>query len=149
MTRLSRLLSLPPAERWLVIEAAICLVLAKTLLRILPFRKIASILGDTKASGETGTAKHQEIAASISHAMAQAQRGLPWQSTCLTQALAGRLMLGRRTIPCTVHIGVGKSDPANQFMAHAWLRVEDVVVTGAFQADRYTPIATFAHRVQG
>ena len=149
MTRFLRWLCLPAAERRRVTEAVASLILAAILLRILPFRRVASILGDTTTGSESAMLGHRETAAAVARAVARAHRGLPWQSTCLVQALAGRLMLGRRAVPCTVHFGVEKSDTPHGFAAHAWLCAADIMVTGEAPSPRYTPIAAFAHRIQG
>jgi hypothetical protein len=60
------------------------------------------------------------------------------------QAIAAKLMLKRRGIPSTLHLGVAKED--NRFMAHAWLRSGSIILTGGAGRERFTIISTFAEK---
>lgn len=65
---------------------------------------------------------------------------LPWRPVCLPQALAVRLMLRRRRIPCRCHLGVVQTSP---FTAHAWVTVGGSVVQGG-AVGHATTVASFA-----
>jgi hypothetical protein len=63
-------------------------------------------------------------------------RALPftWHCSCLTQALAGWIMLTRHGTPGRIKIGV--SSPAQHgFKAHAWLEVGGQVILGDIAVD--------------
>jgi hypothetical protein len=64
----------------------------------------------------------------------------PWKSTCLVNALAAHSMLRKRKIEHKIHIGVA---PAlqNQFIAHAWLSVADIVIVGDGNLENFREIA--------
>ena len=53
---------------------------------------------------------------------------VPWRSDCLIQALAARRWLARASVPSDVCIGVRKDEQG--FLAHAWLKVGERIVTG-------------------
>jgi len=80
----------------------------------------------------------------IAWAIAAAAHRTPWVSTCLAQALAGAILLKRRSIPGLVYLGLAK-DPATQggYAAHAWLTSGDSILTGAGNHEGYTVIAIF------
>lgn len=61
--------------------------------------------------------------------MESIQRAVPYSyhASCLTQALAGWIMLTRRGVECRVLIGVASQDG---FKAHAWLKVDCAVILG-------------------
>jgi hypothetical protein len=73
------------------------------------------------------------IAAHVGDAVRRAARRLPG-TTCLVDALAAELMLRRRGVPSTLHIGVRAPLAATPLDAHAWLECGGTVVVGG-QAD--------------
>jgi hypothetical protein len=64
---------------------------------------------------------------------------LTWHCSCLTQALAGWIMLTRHGAASTVKIGV--ASPADRaFAAHAWLEYEGRVILGDIGLEPYNVI---------
>ena len=79
--------------------------------------------------------------------MATVARHLPWDCTCLAQALAGKAMLRVRGVPSTLYLGLAKTGEV-QLQAHAWLRCGERILTGWQEKGRFTVIATFAEDEQ-
>jgi hypothetical protein len=133
------------AEVALALEALALLVLANLALRLLPFRWIARRLGQW---GRTGCEEGPADAAfttsikAVRQAIIRARRRTPWPAACLAQAMAGRMMLGRRGIASTIHFGVSNADG---LAAHAWLVAGGEAVTGTEIADHFKPIARIHH----
>ena len=75
----------------------------------------------------------------IQHAIARASSIVPWDSLCLPNAMAAKLMLARRGCRSTIHLGVGKAE-GGQLHAHAWLEAGGTIVTGAGKMHTVTPI---------
>ena len=133
-------------ERVAVIEAGLCLVCARLLL-LIPFRWIAPLLG--RAQPPTA-ARHIEAlpteqrvqALGIRRALLRVSCHLPWHSSCLVCAIAGRMMLRRRRMRSVLLLGA-RSDPGTQLAAHAWLQCGEVDVIGAEAAPEYAPIVAF------
>lgn len=122
-------------ERRLALEAIYWHSFVRVGLWVLPFRVMQTVCdrrGRPKARHTRATV--QEIAWSVR----LASRYVP-HATCLTQALAARILLGRRGLPAGVHIGVAR-DASRGFEAHAWAESEGVVVCGGSEAPQYTPI---------
>jgi len=138
----------------ILIEAALLLIVAGAAIRFLRFRRIApslgvaaparpTMVGPEDASSSTATGLDEAVRIkSAGWAISTAAGHLPWRSTCLVQAIAGRWMLRRRSIPSTLCIGVGRG-AITRLEAHAWLRSRNFVLTGAASAERFKTIAEF------
>jgi hypothetical protein len=134
-------------ERIAVIEAGICLACARLVL-LIPFRWVAPFLG--RAQPATAAARPLEAlpveqrgeALAIRRALLRVSRHLPWPSSCLVCAIAGRMMLRRRHMRSVLLLGA-RNDPANQLAAHAWLQCGEVDIIGAEAAPEYAAIVAF------
>ncbi len=133
--------------RWraMVLEAMAWLAAAWVAVRLLPFRWITPYLGELVDPGETvapAAAAPVRPVLDVSYAIQRARRRLPWESTCLMQAIAGRAMLKRRGFHTILYLGV-RLDKQDGFGAHAWLQCEGMVVTGQDVKNSFTPLASF------
>lgn len=138
-------------RRGLMIEAALCLAVARLWLLVFPFRKVARHLG--KFAGPTGAlapAGRQERSAdaALTHAIGQAvgrmARNVPFRAVCLQQAVAGKMMLRRRGIESALHFGVAIARaPGDKMEAHAWLDAGSTRVTGYPVEPRFVEVACF------
>lgn len=133
-------------ERIAVIEAGVCLVCARFLL-LMPFRWLAPFLGRAQSAPaarpvEALLAEQRAEALGIRRALLRVSRHLPWHSSCLVCAIAGRMMLHRRRLPSVLLLGA-RSDPEAQLAAHAWLQCGEIDVIGAEVAPEYSPIVAF------
>jgi len=133
MGPLRRLLTLPPAERRLVVAAALLVLAARASLRLLPYaavRRLAARLG--------GAVKRPRLpAARIAWAVAAAGRRVPGGNNCFAQALAAHVLLARHGHTSRLRLGVARSS-AGRFEAHAWVEHESDVLVGAPGSARYT-----------
>ncbi len=77
-----------------------------------------------------------ERAARIGRVIRTASRHLPWECSCLIQALAARSMLRRRQLGCVLHIGVLKRE--DKLESHAWLSCGELILTGAVGHEHFT-----------
>lgn len=73
--------------------------------------------------------------------MQLAARHTPWRSECYPQALTARALLGLARVPHVVSFGVRRDGDA--LVAHAWVHVDGVPVTGLTGHD-YTEVGSFA-----
>jgi Transglutaminase-like superfamily len=141
--RLDELRSLPPQERWALVEAMLSLVLARMSL-LIPFRWLARFLGHLDPGIDRSivvlSADERYAALCVRRAVLRVDR-LPWRSTCLVRALAARIMLRRRHLPSILQFGVGRTP--RELSAHAWVRCGEIDVVGAETAADFAPIAAF------
>ena len=139
MSDVKRFLQLPVRKRWLLIESAALLLLVRAALWLLPFevllrwtRRIGRHDGDTPVDA-------------VVWAVRRSSRLIPG-ATCLTQALAGRVLLARAGHLSELRIGVRKSSGAG-FEAHAWLEHGGQVVLGGLDdLSRYVPMRSAGNR---
>jgi hypothetical protein len=96
------------------------------------------IAGDSVA----GAGDADLAARAVGRALRRAARHLPWRSTCLMRALAGKTMLRRRRCPATVFLGVARRE-GTELGFHAWIRAGGVWVSGGAEAPAFTVVATF------
>ena len=90
-------------RQWrLLFEAGILLVIARLAVWFVPFRRVASRLGEEMAESPADLSEEQrESALLIGWAVRTLGRRLPWMSQCLVQAVAATWMLQRRRISST------------------------------------------------
>jgi hypothetical protein len=144
MGRLRRLARLPAEDRRALLEAAVLLGVAQVVVRLGRFRAVVPHLGvcrrETARALAPGARAHVRR---VGWSVDAVSRRVPWRATCLTKAMAAKLMLRRRGVPSTLYFGVRQQD-GHGIAAHAWLRAGDTIVTGARAIREFTPVATFA-----
>jgi Transglutaminase-like superfamily len=141
-TKLTRVRQLSGAERRLTVEAACFLGLARFLILLVPFRRIAPWLQRKPRGSERPTAPDRALAGNVRRAVTTAAHHVPWNAVCLPQAMAAKFMLARRGFDSTLHLGVARKG-ANDLIAHAWLEAGSAIVVGERGVDRVTPVARF------
>jgi hypothetical protein len=133
-------------DRLWLIEATVCLGLARLAIGVLPFRWLAPYLGQQQwESPATDVPDASEHVRRISHTVLTMSQHVPWQSTCLVQAIAAKMMLQRRGTCSTLYLGVAK-DGDEGLLAHAWLRSGTTILTGGPGWERFTVVSTFAEK---
>ena len=137
MKTLLRFLRLRPAERRLLLEALLLLWMSRFGLWVLSLqalqRSVARLARPRAALQERECPVERII-----WAVRAASRYGP-RATCLSEALAARILLGRRGHASRLHIGVAR-DEAKEFRAHAWLECQGAIVMGGSEAARYAPL---------
>ena len=127
-------------EYALFVEAWICLSFAKLLVVFLPFKKIASMIGEPQVESPKEVKfaiKVKDIEISIIRAVKYAL----FASKCYDQALATTYMLKRRKITSTIYFGLHKKD--DQLVAHAWVRCGENIISGRKGHEIFTTVAWF------
>lgn len=127
------------APAWLLLGVCRAAVLA------LPFRRLAPRLGEAHgvhAWVPLASAAQSERARRIGRAIRSAARHTPWDSNCLAQACAARVLLSVYGVPHGVYMGVGND--AGAMVAHAWVCSGPVAVTGGHGFGRYTVVGCYA-----
>jgi hypothetical protein len=120
-------------ERRLALGALAWMAAVRLGLWMIPFRKMQRLCE------RLGRPRHDKAAsaAEIARAVRLAGRYVP-RATCLVQAFAAQILLGRHGHPAEVHIGVTL---AGGFQAHAWVKSGGaILVGGAEEASKYAPI---------
>lgn len=111
---------------------------------LLPFRWLAPVLGKhMRESSMQEDMVKLEAARRVGRVVETVGRYTPWESKCLVQAIVGKIMLRQRGIANTLYLGVGR-DAEKGFVAHAWLRCGETIITGGQSRDRFTMVGKFA-----
>lgn len=123
----------------LAIEASVALSAASLAVRLLPSATTTRLLGRPLPASVEERRPPGLRATRVGRAVEGVASALPWRPLCLPQALAVRLMLRRRGIPCRCHLGVVQTSPLS---AHAWVTVAGSVVQGG-PVGHATEVASF------
>ena len=137
MTRLGKFLRLPPADRRLLVTAALLQAAIRLGLTLLSYRKLRWLV-DRMALTSTPAAAPVSPER-IAQAVTRAGRAVPG-ATCLTQALAAQVLLERGGHPARVRVGIGRAEGA-RLLAHAWVECDGRIVLGGADLTRYTPLS--------
>ena len=138
MTALGKLFRLPRSDQRLLATAAVLLPAIKIGLALLPYRRLRALVGRL-APGAPGRERGPSVSPEriawavmrVSHAMSG--------TTCLTRALAAKVLLERSGYPAQVRVGFGRSEDA-RLVAHAWVESDGPIVLGGSDLTRYTPL---------
>lgn len=147
--RLKKFLGLPGREQRFFIEAFFLTGVVRLAILLMPFRWLASVLGNQmQESPMQEEIIRLEFARRIGWVVETVSRYTPWESKCLVQAIVGKIMLRQRGITNTLYLGVGR-DGVKSLKAHAWLRCGETVITGGQGRDTYSIVGKFAdYRMQ-
>ena len=122
------------------LEALAFVLAARTFLLLIPFRRTVAVVAYLSERLPARYAGDIAPVARLSYLVQRVSEYVPG-ATCLTQALALRLMLMRRRVACHLRIGVAK-DPNGTFKAHAWLETlsQQVIIGGTQSPRQYIPL---------
>jgi hypothetical protein len=131
-------LHLEREERLLLLEALAVVVACRLGLWLLPFQKLRALVSEMGQRPIDSQTSNPLSVDRIAWAVRAVSQYVP-RATCLTQALAGQVLLVRRGYPTCLRIGVTRK-PREGLEAHAWLECDGRIVLGdhGFLA-MYTP----------
>lgn len=129
-----------PRNLLLYCEATLALAAARLGLRLIPLGTLIPRETTGMPMPPTPSTDYGKILR-VRDGLARMTPRLPFQCSCLTQALAGQWMLRRRKVASVLHVGVAKPGP--EITAHAWLTAGDRVVCGGEESPSFTPIGRF------
>jgi hypothetical protein len=127
---------LPPPERRLLARALPLVVCVRLALWVLPWRVTRRVT--QRLSVARGAAGETDVDVdAVARAVSRAARRVP-RATCLTQAIAASVMLGRRGVPAAIRFGAAR-DGSGRFVAHAWVESAGrIVIGGVTSPQRYS-----------
>ena len=127
-------------EKCQTLEALGLVAAARLLLVAVPFRKTVALAGFLSARLPARSDGSLPQLMRLSDRVQRVSSCVPG-ATCLTQALALKLMLTRRRVTCRLRIGVAK-ELGGAFKAHAWVetRSSQVIIGGDHSPEQYKPL---------
>jgi hypothetical protein len=143
--RFHKFTALPPDRRSLLVRTLVLVWIVRTGLWVAPFplvRRLTNRWARPRRPHAWSPAQVGEQVQSVTEAVTRASRFVP-RATCLTQALATRILLARLGIESVVRYGAARSADG-KFLAHAWVESAGrVVIGGVTSPDRYAPFPAF------
>lgn len=142
--RLHKFFALAPAERMLLVRTYGLVWTVRSALWVAPFplvRRVTNRWSRLRPRPSSPSQTTEQIEA-VTQAVARASRFVP-RATCLTQALATRILLARRGMASVVRYGAARGADG-KFLAHAWVESAGrVVIGGVTSPNRYAPFPAF------
>lgn len=137
---IKKYIELPGSDKKLFFEAVRLTFWIRLRSFFLNFNKNVSKIGvPHKESLIKPDSDQLKIIYKVFRAMRRSSIYLPFNNSCLYEALVVKLMLNSRGIESTFYLGVSK-DSTKQLKAHAWLKCGDTIITGRRGMENYTSI---------
>jgi len=137
MKSLRKFLLLESPERRFLLRTWLLLGATRLGLWLLPLPTLRRLLAKLRAAEPIFPEADSANIEKIVWAIAVASRYVP-ATTCLTQALAGQILLAQHGEPALLQIGVAKNEAGN-LEAHAWVESRGLIVIGnSRELFRYT-----------
>jgi hypothetical protein len=136
--KLKTLTALPLKTKLLFLEAFVTSGWVKLCLTFFPFNSVMHWLGTTNTeSSNNEDAQTILLRRQIKSAIDLCRKYAPWRTECYTMSLTGRIMLKRRNLTSTLYVGFMK-DEAGKYKGHAWLRANDLYISGYKESRGFT-----------
>ena len=134
--RFKKWLSLPNADKWLLLQAIAVILLIKLGLKLLSFKSFKTVYAHWIANPSAKNYPTSYIKQLV-WSVGVVSSALPMSILCLPQALAVKFFL-RGDDGFVLKIGV--ANPVQQFSAHAWIEKEGKIVIGDVPNVSYVPL---------
>lgn len=119
------------SDKRLFFEAVFTSAYVRFTLSFLPFKKVVAWLGQPNKTNTNAAYSSAETIRRVQQAVRRCNKYTAWKTECYTQALTGKILLRRRNIASTLYIGFMKDEQEQtKYKGHAWLKVNDLFVTG-------------------
>lgn len=133
---------LPSNRKWLVVEAAFYLFLARFAVAVLPFGKLVWFLERRPKSQGLCETQRGLLRKEVSWAIAATAAHLPGKTVCFPRGIAAQAMLRRRGIAATLYYGAA-TIPDEGFVAHVWVQDGEQGVVGHLEAGQFNVLAVY------
>ncbi|MBA3474634.1 MAG: lasso peptide biosynthesis B2 protein [Rubrobacter sp.] len=136
MKRLRKVLHLTSSDRRLLVSTALLLGTIRLGLRLFPFRTLRRVVARLAQAPAGSHRTNRSSVDRLVWAVGVASQYVP-RATCLTQALATQVLLGRHGHPSRLRVGVARGEEG-RLEAHAWVENRGKVIVGGGELSRYT-----------
>jgi len=119
----TKLCSLKPTGRWMLVETAFLLPLTALALHLFGFRRVHSVMNWLAQRSSRKTPQDpQRYARRARHLIRYLRRNGPFRGNCLSRSLVLWYLLQRVGVQSELQIGVRREE--GQFSAHAWVEFQ-------------------------
>ena len=131
-----KFLGLPPKERKLLIRALLLVAAVRLGLWVIPFSRLQRLV--LWMAAKPGRDRSETVSTEkLAWAIETASRYVP-KATCLTQAMAAKILFGIYGCESLLKIGVARGE-GGRMLAHAWLESQGRTIVGVPECE-YTPL---------
>ena len=123
-----------------MVEATLCLAVARAATLVLPFRWLAKLMSAARPVRSLDTERRKAATVDVARAVGRVARHMPFRAVCLQQAIAVQYMLRRRGVETSVQFGARFE--RGELDAHAWVTDGGAIVIGRTPVP-YGALATF------
>jgi hypothetical protein len=147
MRRLRKFVDLPKREKQFFFQALLLIMAYRLRLKFLPLQVILQKV-ERRSQSLLASCPSEIEPKKIARLITAASALVPF-STCLSQALAGKILFAMNGYTTTLHIGVSNTSETG-FEAHAWLRQNGEIVLGWLpDMERYRELPTLMDEAGG
>lgn len=147
LNRIKKFSALDNTDKKLFAEACFTLGIMRFTMLTVPFKRLIASLEQSQEREEPVVLSEKELsmAQTVGRSITRAANHTPWESACLTQALAAQRMLLKRKVPGQFYLGVAKDESVDESMkAHAWSQCGDTIITGGAGHEQFTVVSVFS-----
>lgn len=141
MKLLRKFFSLTFLEKKLLLKALFLSLVVKLIVKLLPMRWYKRIL-EYPGTPVDPISPNEKMVYYVSAAVNRSSRYAPWRTRCLVDAITAKLLLQHYHIRSTLFLGVSK-EGKNSLIAHAWLKYNDIFITGKRGYQKFTVVSSF------
>ncbi len=119
---------------------------SRFIIMTVPFRHLSLWLGVHEGINswvQIADSSSEARAVSISRVVQMTANYTPWKSNCFPQAVTARILLGLYGVPYSLFFGVNRNAEDAILLAHSWVTVGRVRVTGGNGFDQFTVVSCF------
>ncbi len=129
------------SDKRMILEIVFFLFILRVIIILLPYSFLKPLLG--KYNDKSLAEEHEiKVIRRISYWISRLSCILPLKCNCLPKAITGKLMLKIRGINSTLYLGMSKNKD-KKLIAHAWLKVGNIPVTGCRNNGKFVEVAYF------
>ena len=121
--------------------------MCRALVLTVSFSRLSLCFGQPKGSASFVPVldkSQQQRAHLVGRTIELVARHTPWNSNCLAQAFAARLLLGLYGIPYSLHFGLRRDLASAEMVAHAWVNAGRAQIPGGESFDHFSVVAVFS-----
>lgn len=134
---------LRPAQRWLLLETALHILLAQLVLRLLPFRWLVWWFQRPARQPELQGVARRSACAAVRSAIYYTNLWLGLNAVCFPISIAAQTMLRHRGVSTTLYYGATTQTDDGTLAAHVWLQDGDVGIIAHENRDRFQILARY------
>jgi hypothetical protein len=134
----------PIADKKLVLYVFIWSAIVRFNMLFVPFKYYRKLLGNIQVEAQNNLEiYHSEDIIHIRDLVLAVCRHTPWDSKCLVQAVICKRLLKKRGFNSTLYLGVKTAFEKKKMEAHAWLKLDDLILTGAKRHRHFKVVSFF------